>query len=44
MLVTNEQEWNALIERVKQAQEAFAEFSQAEVDRIFQRIAIYWHP
>ncbi|MGQ9867044.1 MAG: bifunctional acetaldehyde-CoA/alcohol dehydrogenase [Pseudanabaenaceae cyanobacterium] len=40
MLVTNEQELNALIARVKQAQEAFAEFSQAQVDRIFQQAAL----
>jgi len=40
MRVTNLEELNALIERVKSAQEEFANFSQAQVDRIFQQVAI----
>ncbi|MFN3927250.1 MAG: bifunctional acetaldehyde-CoA/alcohol dehydrogenase [Pseudanabaenaceae cyanobacterium] len=40
MGVTNEQELNELIAKVKIAQEEFASFSQAQVDRIFQQAAI----
>jgi acetaldehyde dehydrogenase/alcohol dehydrogenase len=40
MGVTNEQELNDLIERVKIAQAEFATFSQSQVDRIFQQAAI----
>ncbi|MFN3359816.1 MAG: bifunctional acetaldehyde-CoA/alcohol dehydrogenase [Pseudanabaenaceae cyanobacterium] len=40
MLVTNEQELNELIAKVKIAQEEFAQFSQEQVDRIFQQAAL----
>ncbi|MEN9228052.1 MAG: bifunctional acetaldehyde-CoA/alcohol dehydrogenase [Gloeomargarita sp. GMQP_bins_120] len=39
MRVTNEQELNELIAQVKVAQEAFARFSQEQVDRIFHQAA-----
>ncbi|NJK34861.1 MAG: bifunctional acetaldehyde-CoA/alcohol dehydrogenase [Oscillatoriales cyanobacterium SM2_2_1] len=40
MRVTNEAELNELIAQVKEAQERFASFSQADVDRIFKQAAI----
>ncbi|GAB6098561.1 bifunctional acetaldehyde-CoA/alcohol dehydrogenase [Halanaerocella petrolearia] len=40
MKVTNEEELNNLIQRVKSAQEEFANYSQEEVDEIFKKAAI----
>ncbi len=38
--VSNEKELNQLIQRVKQAQEKFSQFSQQQVDHIFKQVAL----
>ncbi len=40
MAVTNVAELNALVERVKKAQQVFANFTQEQVDQIFRAAAL----
>ncbi|MCL1137361.1 bifunctional acetaldehyde-CoA/alcohol dehydrogenase [Shewanella pneumatophori] len=40
MTITNEQQLNLLVERVKTAQQIFANYSQQEVDKIFRAAAL----
>lgn len=40
MAITNSDELNALMARVKKAQAAYAEFSQAQIDAIFRSVAL----
>ncbi len=40
MKVTNQAELEALIQRVKAAQEEYATYSQAQVDEIFKKAAL----
>lgn len=40
MAVTNIAELNALVERVKQAQREYANFTQEQVDKIFRAAAL----